>query len=206
MKRTLAALAAASTLSVATPSYAGVDPYIGEIMMVGFTFCPRGWAEANGQLLQINSNTALFSLYGTIYGGDGRTTFKLPDLRGRVPMHTGDGPGLSPRQMGQGGGAETNTLTANNLPAHSHPATVTTVATNLPGNSATAAGNFHATDTAGTNYHALDAGQPRVNMADGSVTVAVGNNSTSNASVNNMQPFLTVRYCIATTGSFPSRN
>ena len=175
MKRTLAALAAASTLSVATPSYAGVEPYIGEIMMVGFNFCPRGWTDANGQLLQISSNTALFSLYGTIYGGDGRTTFKLPDLRGRVPMHTGTGPGLSPRQLGQGGGSETNNLVSNNLPAHSHPATGKVVATNLPGDTPTAAGNFHATDTAGTNYHSLSAGQPRVDMGENSVTVTVGN-------------------------------
>ncbi len=84
-------------------------------MLVGYTFCPRGWMDADGRLLPISQNTALFSLYGTTFGGDGRTTFGLPDLRGRVPMQTGSGPGLSPRQMGQSGGSETNTLTVDTI-------------------------------------------------------------------------------------------
>ena len=89
--RILAAAAAATGMTaVPSPAQAAADPFIGEIMMVGYTFCPRGWAEANGQLIAISSNTALFSLYGTTYGGDGRTTFALPDLRGRAPIHVGD--------------------------------------------------------------------------------------------------------------------
>lgn len=88
--RLLAAYAALGTLGAATPAHAGSDPLLGEIMLVGFTFCPRGWTEADGQLLSISSNGALFSLYGTTYGGDGRTTFALPDLRGRAPIHTGE--------------------------------------------------------------------------------------------------------------------
>jgi microcystin-dependent protein len=87
-------------MSITTPARASADPFIGEIMMVGYTFCPRGWAEANGQLLAISQNTALFSLYGTTYGGDGRTTFALPDLRGRAPVHTGERNRLGERREG----------------------------------------------------------------------------------------------------------
>lgn len=91
----------------ATSAQAGPDPYIGEIMLSGYNFCPRGWAKADGQLLPIAQNTALFSLLGTTYGGDGRTTFGLPDLRGRTPVHAGHGPGLETIRLGQKGGAET---------------------------------------------------------------------------------------------------
>jgi microcystin-dependent protein len=90
------------------PSRNSGDPLLGEIMMVGFNFAPRGWAFCDGQLLAISSNTALFSLLGTTYGGDGRTTFALPDLRGRVPLHKGNGPGLSSRTLGERGGVETH--------------------------------------------------------------------------------------------------
>ena len=90
------------------PSRNSADPFLGEIMMVGFNFAPRGWATCDGQLLPIAQNSALFSLLGTTYGGDGRTTFGLPDLRGRVPVHPGSGPGLTPRTLGQRGGVETH--------------------------------------------------------------------------------------------------
>ena len=96
------------------------EPLIGEIKLVGFTYCPRGWTDADGQLLSITDNAALFSLYGTTYGGDGRTTFALPDLRGRVPLHQGTGAGLSTYTMGQLGGAETVTLTTSQMPVHNH--------------------------------------------------------------------------------------
>ncbi len=96
------------------------DPFIGTIAIFGFNFAPRGWAQCSGQLLPIAQNTALFSLLGTIYGGDGRTTFALPDLRGRVPVSSGQGPGLSQYQMGQKGGAEQVNITIQNLPSHSH--------------------------------------------------------------------------------------
>ena len=98
------------------------EPFIGEIRIFGFNFAPRGWALCDGQLLPISQNSALFSLLGTIYGGDGRTTFALPDLRGRAALHEGTGPGLSPRQLGQRSGSETNTLTVNQLPPHTHQA------------------------------------------------------------------------------------
>lgn len=101
----------------------GTDPFLGEISWFAGNFAPRGWAFCNGQLLSIAQNTALFSLLGTIYGGDGRTTFALPDMRGRSPMHFGTGPGLSARQIGERGGTEANTLSVGNLPAHTHTIT-----------------------------------------------------------------------------------
>jgi microcystin-dependent protein len=101
------------------------EPFIGQIMLVGFNYCPRGWAEANGALLPIAQNTALFSLLGTTYSGDGRTTFGLPDLRGRVPIGDGTGAGLSPYQLGQKGGVESVTLTSSQLPPHAHSITAT---------------------------------------------------------------------------------
>ena len=96
------------------------EPFLGEIRLMGFNFAPRGWAFCNGQLLPISQNSALFSLFGTIYGGDGRTTFALPELRGRVAIHHGHGPGLREYRIGQKGGAETMTLTTPNMPLHNH--------------------------------------------------------------------------------------
>ena len=96
------------------------EPFIAEIIMFGGNFAPRGWAFCDGQLLAINTNQALFSLLGTTYGGDGRTTFGLPDLRGRVPVHPGTGPGLTQRRLGEKGGTETNTMNINQMPEHNH--------------------------------------------------------------------------------------
>src|SRR5215475_4971153 len=96
------------------------EPFLGQIMLVPYNFAPRGWAFCNGQLLSISQNTALFSLLGTTYGGNGQTTFALPDLRGRVPLSSGQGPGLSNYNLGQSGGQETVTLTGNQMPAHQH--------------------------------------------------------------------------------------
>ena len=105
------------------------EPFFGEIRLFAGTFAPRGWAFADGQLLAIASNNALFSLYGTYYGGDGRTTFGLPDLRGRIPLHTGQGPGLSNRKLGAEGGRETVTINQNQLPTHNHTPLNATTAT-----------------------------------------------------------------------------
>lgn len=173
---------------------AGADPFIGEIMLVGYTFCPRGWTEANGQLLPISQNTALFSLYGTTYGGDGRTTFALPDLRGRVPMHLGQGPGLSNRALGQGGGSETNTLTVNQMPPHSHSLNALSTA----GNNSNPAGRLLADDGSDRIY---STGTPDVSLSAAAVGSAGGGQA-----VNNMQPFLVMRYCVALQGVYPSRN
>ena len=112
-----------------------MDPFIGEIIMFGGNFAPRGWALCNGQLLSISQNSALFSILGTTYGGDGRTTFGLPDLRGRVSMHPGTGPGLSPRSLGQKGGAETETLTTSNMPSVCRPTMAASLAAVVGGQS-----------------------------------------------------------------------
>src|SRR6476620_7519707 len=120
------------------------EPFIGEIRIFGFNFAPRGWAFCNGQILSIAQNTALFSLLGTTFGGNGQTTFALPDLRGRVPIHTGQGPGLSPVTLGMVPGTEMVTLLQSNMPAHRHP--VQAVAG--LGNNITPAGNLWASDAA----------------------------------------------------------
>ncbi len=173
------------------------EPFIGEIKIVGFNFAPRNWADCNGQLLAISQNTALFSLLGTMYGGDGRTTFGLPDLRGRFPMHTGTGSGLSPRTQGARSGTETNTLTVGQLASHSHTGTI--VAGTAEGDRSDPAGAYPArTEEPMQPYGGAGGGT----MAAGSVQI--GNNG-ANQAVNNMPPFLVVRFVIALLGIFPSR-
>jgi microcystin-dependent protein len=189
-----AIIAGIALTGATTPAKAGAEPFIGEIMMVGYTFCPRSWAEANGQLVSINENPALYSLYGTTFGGDGRTTFALPDLRGRVPMHVGQGSGLLNRALGQQGGSETNTLTANQLLAHSHSLNGTTAAANAVDPLGNVLANTGRSDTYTTSA-------PNAQMSSGAIGATGGGQA-----VNNMQPFLTIRYCVALNGIFPSRN
>jgi len=171
------------------------EPFIGEIVMFGGDFAPRGWAKCEGQLLQISQYSALFSLIGTRYGGDGSTTFALPDLRGRVPMHYGLGPGLSTYIQGESGGTETNMLTVANLPAHNHSI-----------NAVTADGN---TSAPGGN---LPAGTKLLDKEYSDATATTTMNATMVSStgggqaVNNMQPYLTVTYIIALQGIYPTRN
>ena len=180
------------------------DPFIGEIKMVGFNFAPRGWTQCNGQLLAIIQNTALFSLLGTTYGGDGRSTFGIPDLQGRVPIHAGDGPGLSRYQMGQRGGAESTHLTTANLPSHNHSATLkgsTGVRSQgSPENNALPSGTKNALGVQDSRY-ASEA--PNLNMSSESIKV---NNTGGNELLDNRVPFLTINFCIALQGIFPSRN
>jgi microcystin-dependent protein len=170
------------------------DPFIGEIRMFGFGFAPQGWAQCNGQLLPIQENTALFSLLGTSYGGDGRTTFALPDLRSRVPVGQGQGPGLSSYAQGQAGGAETVTLTAAQMPGHVHPvkASSTTADSDQPAGRtlARSAGHIY-TDkpAASTDMNAAMLGQAGDSQPHG-----------------NIQPCLAVNFCIATEGIFPPRS
>ncbi|MCW5517437.1 phage tail protein [Muriicola sp. Z0-33] len=166
-----------------------MEPFIGQIQAFGFNFAPRGWALCNGQLLPIAQNTALFSLLGTIYGGDGRTTFGLPDLRGRVPMSFGTGGGLTPKSIGQRGGSETNVLGIFNLPAHNHA-----IGAKALGDTDDPTGNVVAGD--GTNAFGTSSdinADPTANTGGGQA-------------VNNMQPYVVINYCIALTGLFPSRN
>lgn len=186
-------------------------PFLGQITMFGGNFAPRGWALCNGQLLSINQNQSLFSLLGTTYGGDGRTTFALPDLRGRVAIHAGAGPGLTAKNLGEKGGSETNTLTVNQLPSHTHAATATTNivihADNGNGTSDTPGGKVWAKKSRDSDYSNFPASAVTMDSgaASAATSVTVGNTGNSQA-VNNIQPFQTVNYIIALQGVFPSRN
>ncbi len=162
------------------------EPFLSEIRMMSFVFAPRGWALCNGQLLPINQNQGLFSLLGTTFGGDGRTNFGLPDLRGRTPIHVGSG-----HTLGERGGAQAHTLSIAELPAHTHFGQFSTTAASTDA----AAGNAPA-QTVSAIY-----GPPQnlVAMAPG----AVANVGGSQAHLN-MQPFLTINFCIALQGIFPS--
>jgi microcystin-dependent protein len=189
------------------------QPFLGMIILVPYTFAPRGWAFCDGQLLPIAQNTALFSLLGTTYGGNGQTTFALPDLRSRVPIGAGQGPGLSNYDLGQAGGAETVTLTVNQIPNHTHAVTLAGLAAtanvkNAAGNQQSPVGNVPAIEAAGvTATYSNQA--PDAAMAAGAVSVS----GTATASAVGggqpfgiIQPYVTVHYCIALAGIFPSRN
>ena len=176
-----------------------MDPFIGEIMMAGFNFAPRGWALCNGQTLAISQNTALFSLLGTNYGGNGTTTFALPDLRGRTPIQQGQGPGLSSRQVGETGGVENVTLISTEIPSHTHAlkATTASATTAAPAGAIWAvSGSRRST----TNLYTNAAGAGAV--MNSQVLAPVG----SSVPHNNMPPYLAVNFCIALQGIFPARN
>lgn len=186
-----------------------MEPFIGQIMIVGFNFAPRGWATCEGQLLAISANTALFSLLGITYGGDGRTSFGLPDLRGRVPIGQGTGPGLPNYNWGQIGGAPTTTLTISELPPHSHFAnaqSTTTIEVGGTASTTTLSGNFIA-GTAAAPVGATSGSGNNLNAGSATTTtnVTVQNNGGGEA-FNNMQPYLAVYYNIALVGIFPSRS
>lgn len=178
-----------------------MEGYIAQIIMFGGNFAPRNWAFCNGQLLSIAQNTALFSLLGTTYGGNGQTTFALPDLRGRAPIHPGQGPGLSNRFLGQLGGTETNTLTVANMPAHNHGVTLKAEA--AAGNTANPTNNLLAISVNQDRIYA--ASDPNVEIAMHPDSIAQ-NNVGSNQPFNNMMPYLGSNYIIALQGIFPSRN
>ena len=170
------------------------DPFIAQITMFGGSFAPRSWSLCDGQLVSISQNSALFSLIGTIYGGDGSTIFGLTDLRGRVPMHWGSGNGLTPRHIGQKGGTETVSLTAQNLPAHTHPMHGSSGA----GDDPKPLGLYPASSTAtGEDLYADSSNGPMGSTAA---------NSTGNTPHANVQPFQCVTFIIAVQGIFPSRS
>lgn len=177
-----------------SPQLSAQEAMIGEVKLFAGNFAPRGWALCEGQLLPINSNQALFSILGTTYGGDGRTTFGLPDLRGRVPVGVGSGPGLTNMRAGDKKGTETNTLTSSNMPAHGH-----SVKTDLP------------TYSFKSSTKELKSGSSALvgvaNPANSTVKkVFKTGQSGSNAPVNNIQPSLGMHYIICIQGIYPSRN
>lgn len=201
--KTALALSAAMVASIpAGPAHAQAgEQYIGQLMMTGFNFCPRDWTRADGQLLPISSYNALFALYGTNFGGDGRTSFGLPDLRGRSPMHVGNGPGLTPRALGQKIGTETRTLTLNNLPSHNHSGTIN-INNTAPADSGNPTGNHQARSRT-LIYEDTEGLTPGATMAPG--TLAIDNNGGGQA-FSNVDPHQVVNFCVALTGIFPSRN
>ncbi len=168
------------------------DFYIGQIKAFGFNFAPQGWAFCDGGLLAISQYDALFTLLGTTYGGDGRTTFGLPDLRGRVQLHLGTGGGLSTRQLGQRGGQERVTLNAQDIPSHKH----SVMGSDKEGTSQSPGGNVPATNKSSIYQENADA-PFNENM--------IGNTG-GNQSHNNMQPYISINWCIALFGVYPSRN
>lgn len=174
-----------------------MEPFLAQIVMFGGNFAPRGWAFCEGQLLAISQYTAVFSLLGTTYGGDGRVTFGLPDFRGRVPMHSGTGPGLPTVRLGAKGGYPTTVLTAQNLPAHTH--TVNPNCSTLAATSSSPDSSFPALDATGVT--ASYAAAPNGTM--GQTTSGVTGNNTS---FSNQQPYLCVSFIIALQGVFPSRS
>lgn len=176
-----------------------MTPFIGQIQAFGFNFAPVGWAFCQGALLAISSNTALFSLLGTTYGGDGRTTFGLPDLRGRSIVGVGNGPGLDNITWGERSGAITHTLTTGQMPSHNHVGTVRAGAGLA--NTATAKDNNFAANTGGTSIY--NGGALGDNMAAGNVSIS---NTGSGQSFNIRNPFLGIYVCIATQGVYPSRS
>lgn len=170
------------------------EPFVGEIRMFAGNFAPRGWAFCDGQLLAVSQNDALFSLLGTIYGGDGRTTFGLPDLRGRIPVHAGHGPGLSERRLGAKGGAEKVTLTVNQLPPHGHPLRASADVAN----ESNPAGRVPAQTSTFDLYAAAGTPSP---LAATAATAVGGSRSHSNE-----MPYLCIHFIIALVGIYPSRH
>ena len=171
------------------------DPFVAEIRIFPFNFAPRGWAWCDGQLLPLSQNTALFSLLGTTYGGNGKSNFALPDLQGRAPMHPGQGPGLSLHDLGESGGSETVTLLESEMPSHSHSVGAQNVAL---GGVAVPAGATLNRPASGNLFTATTT--PLVSMSDQSLSPAGGDQPH-----NNLQPYLTFYFCIALQGVFPPR-
>ena len=173
------------------------DPFVAEIRIFPFNFAPKGWAFCDGQLMPISQNTALFSLLGTFYGGDGKSTFALPDLQGRAPMHSGQGQGLSLRDLGETGGSESVTLLESEIPSHTHAVQ----ATNSTGNSTSPVNSIWAKATiqrgALLMYHEAP--------SNGQMSLQALAPAGGSLPHNNMQPYLTFNFCIALQGVFPPR-
>jgi microcystin-dependent protein len=174
-----------------------MDPFLAEIRILPFNFAPKGWAVCDGQLMPLSQNTALFSLLGTMYGGDGKSTFALPDLQGRAALQHGQGPGLSSYVQGQMGGAEAVTLLTSEVPGHGH----SLMASTQPGEDPAPGPSEALGRSVGASLYHTDAAANSVNMAPGALGPAGGSQPH-----NNMQPYLTLQFCIAIQGIFPSRS
>jgi len=186
----IAATAASLYLCAPSALAQGGEQYIGEVKAFGFNFCPRGWLPAHGQTIKVSDNQALFSLYGTRFGGDGRTSFGLPDFRGRTLVHRGQGPGLSPRRVGDKYGSE---ITTQNI-AHSHDFIVSETAPTLNSPTGATFGNF---------------GQAAYGVKTETPSIALNSASISTEgvrSITNMMPTIALNYCVSTTGIYPPRN
>jgi microcystin-dependent protein len=172
------------------------DPFVAEIRIFPFNFAPKGWAWCDGQLLPLSQNTALFSLLGTTYGGNGKSNFALPDLQGRAPMHPGQGPGLSLHDLGETGGSETVTLLESEIPAHSHAMSANAFPANVqaPSNARSLAES-----TGGVAYKP-PGGAPIATMSPDAIAPAGGDQPH-----NNLMPYLTLYFNIALQGVFPPR-
>lgn len=191
-----------------------MEPYIGQIILFAGNYAPRGWAFCNGQLLPISKHNALFSILGTFYGGDGRTSFALPDLKGRVPIHAGHGAGLSNYQLGQKGGLESVELSINNLPNHTHTATLSnaqgTIQTTLEAGTGKGSGtadggyigdgNIFKTKDGGGKIGGLST---ELQNLSADVTIGITGNGQEHY---NIQPYCTLHYIIALTGIYPPRD
>ena len=172
------------------------DPFVAEIRVFPFNFAPKGWAWCDGQLLPLSQNTALFSLLGTTYGGNGKSNFALPDLQGRAPMQPGQGPGLSLHDLGETGGSETVSLLESEIPAHSH----SLMANANPANLAAPNSNRSLARASPGSAYKAPAGQPLTPMSDNALAPAGGDQPH-----NNMMPYLTFYFNIALQGVFPPR-
>jgi microcystin-dependent protein len=169
------------------------DPFVAEIRIFPFSFAPKGWAFCDGQLLPLSQNTALFSLLGTTYGGDGKSNFALPNMQGNAPMHPGQGPGLSLHDLGETGGSETVSLLESEIPSHGHTLRAATSLGDNPNPSTHSLARY-------INAYQTTVNVNLVNMAPEILTPAGGDQPH-----NNMQPYLTLNFCIALQGVFPPR-
>jgi microcystin-dependent protein len=171
-----------------------MDPFVAEIRIFPFNFAPKGWAFCDGQILPLSQNTALFSLLGTTYGGDGKSNFALPNMQGNAPMHPGQGPGLSLHDLGETGGAESVILLQSEMPSHSH----TWTAANSDGSDQSPLAELVAGGVGGISAYAIPSAL--VPLGDNALTPAGGDQPH-----NNMQPYLTLNFCIALQGVYPPR-
>jgi microcystin-dependent protein len=172
------------------------DPFVAEVRIFPFNFAPKGWAFCDGQLMPISQNTALFSLLGTTYGGDGKSTFAIPNMQGNAPMHPGQGAGLNLYDLGEMGGSENVTLLASEIPAHTHNLMASGTLSSKPSPTGHALAKV-----SGATPYAAPTGAPLVQFSDTALAPAGGN-----LPHNNMQPYLTLNFNIALQGVYPSRS